>query len=104
MTSVVFIQSDDIITGFKISGHANAGAYGEDIVCSAISSAAIMAVNTITEIIGAKADVEMREGYLSMLLKELAEKSVQEVLLGLELHLKQLSEQYPKNMTISYRR
>lgn len=104
MTSVVFFKNDDIITGFKISGHANAGEYGEDIVCSAISSAAIMAVNTITEVMGVEAKAEEKDGYLFLSVNSNQAKSVQAVLQGLELHLTQLSEQYPKNMAISYRR
>jgi len=55
MTRIKFFESGGVITGFELEGHAGAGLYGNDIVCAALSSAVLMAANTITEIIGAKA-------------------------------------------------
>ena len=39
---------------FTIKGHSGFSEEGSDIVCAAVSSAAIMSVNTITEILGVK--------------------------------------------------
>lgn len=50
MTTVTFLKSDDIICGFEISGHSDFAEEGSDIVCAAISSAAYMTANTVTEI------------------------------------------------------
>lgn len=51
MISVTFKRttSDDYI-GFTVTGHANAGEYGSDIVCAAASSLSISTINGITEI------------------------------------------------------
>ena len=60
-----------------------------------------MASNTITEIIGAKADASADDGVMSLRIKEPCERT-ETVLKGLELHLTELSKQYPDNIKIIY--
>ncbi|MFR2561614.1 MAG: ribosomal-processing cysteine protease Prp [Anaeromassilibacillus sp.] len=50
--------------GFRISGHSGSGEEGNDIICAAVSSAAYMTANTVTEIIGVEAQVAAEEGYM----------------------------------------
>ena len=99
MITVVFFKSEGQYSGFEIEGHALFAVHGSDIVCSAVSSAAIMAANTITEVFGEQPYIETEEGHL--LLKGVTSASSQGVLRGLELHLEQLAEQYPENITVS---
>ncbi len=101
MTGVTFFRSGSDITGFEIKGHTGFAAQGVDIVCSAVSSAAIMAVNTVTEIIGDIAEVTEDDGYLRFTVSPLSDAS-KAVLKGLEFHLKQVSEQYPAYIKIKY--
>ena len=101
MTQVRFQIDDNRLTGFEISGHSGFALEGSDIVCAAISSAAIMAANTVTEIIGGKAEITENEGYLRFSLIDTDVESVK-VLEGLRLHLMQISEQYPDNIKIIY--
>ena len=91
---------NDRLTGFDISGHAMFAESGSDIVCAS-SSAAYMAANTVTEIIGAAAEVSVGEAEMHFLLKEDNEAAFA-VLDGLRLHLTELSKQYPKNIKIIY--
>ena len=74
---------------------------GSDIVCASVSSAAYMAANTVTEIIGAAAEASVGEAEMHFLLKEDNEAAFA-VLDGLRLHLTELSKQYPKNIKIIY--
>ena len=60
-----------------------------------------MAANTVTEIIGAKADASADNGAMSLTVKEPCERT-ETVLKGLELHLTELSKQYPDNIKIIY--
>lgn len=99
MTIVKFFFGDNRLNGFEISGHSDYADEGSDIVCSAISSAALMAVNTITEIIGDNGDAKMEDGYLSFSIKNGSKASYQ-VLEGLKLHLTEISKQYPTNIKI----
>lgn len=95
MTEVVFYFDGEILSGFHIKGHATASAEDEQgrLVCAAVSSAAILTANTVTEIIGAKADVWQDEGELALRVTGDLEESMP-VLAGFMLHMEQLSGQY----------
>ncbi|MBR7132971.1 MAG: ribosomal-processing cysteine protease Prp [Clostridia bacterium] len=101
MTGVKFLADAKRIYGFEISGHCSRD--GDDevgkLVCSAVSSAAYMAANTITEIIGDAADAEVSEAKMYFTVKKPSEASVK-VLEGLKLHLISLSNQYSNNIKI----
>ena len=101
MTQVRFYIDENRLTGFEISGHTGFALEGSDIVCAAISSAAIMAANTVTEIIGDKAEITEKDGYLKFTLADGSDASTK-VLEGLKLHFMQISEQYPDNIKIIY--
>ncbi len=74
---------------------------GSDVVCAAVSSAAYMAANTVTEVIGIDAEAEVGEAKMRFVLNQTNEQAVA-VLKGLELHLTELSKQYPENIKIIY--
>ena len=55
------------IVSFELSGHAEAGPYGSDIVCAAVSALAISTVNGIEALAGFEPIIETNEdegGYL----------------------------------------
>ena len=60
-----------------------------------------MAANTITEIVGAPARAEADDGSMIFHLSETNEKT-EAILRGLELHLTELSKQYPLNIKVIY--
>ena len=60
-----------------------------------------MAANTITNVIGADADAVAGDGTMSVTLNQPDERA-QAVLRGLELHLTELSKQYPQNIKLIY--
>ena len=60
-----------------------------------------MAANTITDVICANADAAAEEGRMIVTLNQPNEQA-QAVLRGLELHLTELSKQYPENIKIIY--
>ncbi len=101
MINVVLKKTQDSYKMVEISGHSteNADDIQGKLVCSAVSSAAIMAANTITEIIGDKADVQVRDGYLSFKVKESQDNK--SVIAGLIFHLEQLSYEYPDRIKIT---
>ncbi len=74
---------------------------GRDVVCAAVSSAAYMAANTLTDVIGVSAEATADEGEMRVMLNQTNEQT-EVVLKGLELHLKELSRQYPQNIKIIY--
>jgi uncharacterized protein YsxB (DUF464 family) len=43
----IYKNAEDVITGFKVSGHAGYANAGSDIVCSAVSALVINTINSI---------------------------------------------------------
>lgn len=101
MTRVKFSADRKNLYGFEISGHASRDGDDETgkIVCAAVSSAAYMAANTVTDIIGDRADVFESDAELRFYVKNPTASTVQ-VLEGLRLHLEQLSGQYGNHIRI----
>lgn len=100
MTKVKFFCSGDMISGFEISGHTGAGEAGQDIVCSAVSSAVYLVANTVLEVLKIKADAVVRDGYMKFVIpnENLSETKV--LTDGLVLHLTELQSQYPQHIKI----
>jgi len=99
MINASFLNEDSLIVGFKVTGHANFDDFGLDIVCASVSSCAIMAANTITEIIKADAGVKTSDGMITLKISNGAELC-QPILKGLLLHLTEIAKEYPDNLTI----
>ena len=99
MTKAKFFADENGPYGFEISGHCSVDGDDETgkIVCAAVSSAAYMAANTITEIIGDKAEIFTDDALMRFTVQNPSECTVK-VLKGLKLHLTELSGQYGSNI------
>ncbi len=100
MTTVRFLADRQGLCGFAISGHSSFDGDDEEgrLVCAAVSSAAYMAANTITEVVGDKADITIDDAVMRVKVVCPSAATVT-VLKGLRLHLQALSEQYDKHIT-----
>lgn len=89
--------------GFEISGHSGYGESGTDILCAAVSSAAYLTANTITDVLRAEVDeVNASDARMVLRISVKSASSCSTLLNGLKLHLLGLEEQYPDNMKVSY--
>ena len=89
--------------GFSLSGHAEAGEPGQDIVCAAVSSAAYLIANTITEVLHVPAEVSEDDGEMRLLIREEKYLSLcRNCFEGFRLHMTALEEQYPDNISVNY--
>ncbi|MBQ7964601.1 MAG: ribosomal-processing cysteine protease Prp [Ruminococcus sp.] len=96
------IFGSSLVLGFEIKGHAGYGEYGSDIVCSAVSSAAFMTANTITEIIGVNPELLIcDEGLMKLKLDESSAQKCSDILDGFVLHVRSLSKEYKKYMKVT---
>ena len=93
MITATFFIRENAIQGFEIKGHSGSAEFGQDIVCAAVSSAAFMTANTVTEVMGIDAEAEVDDGYMHFTVT--GGKSAEDIFKGLKLHLEGLSEQYP---------
>ena len=94
MIRAIFTVQDKLVTGFEISGHSGFSKQGSDIICSAVSSAAYMAVNTLTDVQKLDCDVAVNDGFMDLKLSKAEAEAAQVVLNGLLLHLDALSKEY----------
>ena len=101
MTAVTFFTDNGKITGFHIVGHSTNSEKDIEgkLVCSAVSSAAYLVANTITEIIGAKCIANVSDGELELKLVDKISES-QEILSGFKLHITELMKQYQNSIKV----
>ena len=95
------------ITGFTVKGHAGYAESGADIVCAAVTTAVMTAVNGLTDVARISAEVSAEEGFVSCRLPETltdAERHDADLLLGsMCLTLDNLAAQYAAYVRICVR-
>jgi|SRR5699024_2792713 len=68
MINVIICRKNDNIESFEISGHANSGPYGYDLVCAGVSAVSFGAVNAALRL--SETELEITQGgeggYLSV--------------------------------------
>ena len=93
MIRATFYKEGKLFKGFEIKGHSGYADEGEDVICATVSSAAYMAANTVTDVIMAKADITVEDGYMKFTVIN-DNDFVQVVLKGLYLHVSTLANDY----------
>ncbi|MEF2243336.1 MULTISPECIES: ribosomal-processing cysteine protease Prp [unclassified Paenibacillus] len=96
------------INRFTISGHADYGEHGEDIVCAAVSAVSIGTVNAIEKLAGVELPAQMKDGWLKssipLLNDQEAEGKTQLLLESMLTMLTSISESYSKHVSVKERR
>ena len=100
---ILTVASGELV-GFSVTDHAGYGEAGSDIVCAAVSSAAYLVANTITDILHLNATIRVDEENADMLLRVEQKDAIRcrDLLAGFKLHIVALEEQYPENIQVSY--
>ena len=70
MITVTVTRESGSPVGFLVSGHANMGEYGEDLVCAAVSAIVQTAILGITEVCHISAGVSIEEGETTCILSQ----------------------------------
>ena len=68
MIKVEFFGTDPIY-GFHIMGHSDMNPEGPEVLCAAVSSAAYMTANTVTDVIGLKPILLNKDGNMYLKVK-----------------------------------
>ncbi|MGJ9457094.1 ribosomal-processing cysteine protease Prp [Oceanobacillus sp. CF4.6] len=106
MILVTVNRSDNQITSFELSGHADSGPYGYDLVCAGVSAVSIGTVNAVMELCETNLDIEQggEGGYLSVKLpNQLQPEIMAEVQLlfeGMLISLKSIELEYSEFIKI----
>ena len=102
MIRIAFFSSGERLTGYHITGHSDYAEAGSDIVCAAVSSAAYMTANTVTEVLGLSPQLEVDDGDMLLIFrtKSDADKAA-DMMNGFRLHIEGLHAQYPDNLKVT---
>ena len=107
MVRVTVFRERGIPVGFELAGHADAGAYGEDIVCAGISAITQTALLGITDVLQLDAAIAREEGHMRCeLTRETAGEEHEKaavVFNTMIAGLTSLQRAYPKSLKFSYR-
>lgn len=113
MIDIRFSYDNEAIISVEMSGHAESGAYGQDIVCAAVSALSIGTVNSLIELADISLDVvsaDEQGGYLKFSLPDQLDykqmETAQILLSSLYLSLRQTENEYGEYLQInsSYRK
>ena len=103
MIRVTFnLNSDHLITAFQMAGHADAGPYGQDIVCAAASALSISTINGLTLVAKTKPNVDSDDdngGFLDVTDISLAHDA-QIIMQTFFNGMNDIAESYPQNIEI----
>jgi hypothetical protein len=94
-----FRNESDMLTGFRVSGHAGLADLGYDVCCASVSSAVMMTANTITEAFKLDADIKVDDNEISLSMKE-PDENADKVLMGLLIHLYNLKDEFPGHIKL----
>ena len=83
------------LLGFEVSGHAGLADEGHDVCCASVSSAVMLAANTITDAFKVDAKVSVEENEIMLKLGSDPQCEGDKVLLGLLEHLCLMQDELP---------
>ncbi len=107
MVRVTVIREQGTPVGFELTGHADQGAYGEDIVCAGISAITETALLGITDVLKLDAAWTREDGHLVCeLSRDIAGEDLEKAAIVFNTMiagLTSLRQAYPKSLKFSYR-
>lgn len=108
MINAVFTSEDDNFKEFTLTGHAESGPYGHDLVCAAVSALTLSTANNLSRIASIEPIIDIDEengGFIKVVLpSKLDEKQVelgQVLLTGLYYSLIDIEEYYGEYIQVS---
>ena len=99
MINIKVQYKNDKISKVTIKGHANYETFGKDIVCAAVSSIATTSINAILTLDSDACKYEVNDGKLDISINEKSDMALKLINNMLNM-LKELQDQYPKNIEI----
>ncbi|API90665.1 hypothetical protein J32TS6_00560 [Virgibacillus pantothenticus] len=106
MIKVTVFRENDRIKAFELSGHAESGPYGYDLVCAGVSAVSIGSINAVLTLCEVDLDIEQggAGGYLYVAIPgSIASKKMERVQLlfeGMLISLSSIEQEYQQFITI----
>ena len=96
----IYKNAENLVTGIKLSGHADYSEYGSDIVCAAVSALVINAINSIENFTSDRftLDQDEKKGFIEFyVISPLSNNSnllLSSLVLGLQGIVEEYTEKY----------
>ena len=104
-TITIYRNRNGEIIKYLVEGHTGYAEHGQDIVCASITTAAVTALNGLTDVLGIGIGYEVRDGYLECILPDQTDDESRfgaKVLLeSMVLSFQSLKEQYDDCISIT---
>lgn len=106
MINVTVFRKNNQITGFILSGHADSGPYGYDLVCAGVSAVSFGVVNAVMEMTETELAIEQEDegGYLQVAVPDNIPKekmdTVQLLFEGMIISLETIVQEYDQFIEI----
>lgn len=102
---IVSRSSEQHITGFTMSGHADFDVHGKDLVCAGASAVVFGTVNALYALTDCEPAVDMADegGYLSVKLEDTSDDSVQTILETMIVSLTTIESEYNEFIKLEYK-
>lgn len=96
---ILWLDDDQRIHKFELSGHAGYDEYGQDIVCAAVSALSISAVNGLEHFLPQQPEVDVRDsdGYMTCSLPNLDLQTLEQaqwILKTMTLGIEEIQQSY----------
>ena len=101
MVLVKVFSTNGRITKIEIRGHADSDSYGYDLVCAGISSVSVGILNALDILTDDTCNLEMKEGYVCIHVKNPMCEVTQCILKTLVIQLQTMEENYKKYIKIN---
>ena len=94
----IYKNAENLITGFRIAGHADFSEYGSDVFCSAVSAVVINTINSIENFTSDRfsLDEDEKDGYIEFHLVSSMSNNSNLLLSSLALGLQGIEEEYTR--------
>lgn len=103
ITAEFLTTANGNLLGFGIFDHAGFAKEGEDIVCAAVSSAAYLTINTVTDVLHITPEIlKVSDANMQLRIESKDAKMAKDILEGLKLHMQGLEEQYSDYIRVGY--
>ncbi|MFD1065382.1 ribosomal-processing cysteine protease Prp [Oceanobacillus locisalsi] len=109
MIQITVFQSDNQVTAFEVTGHAESGPYGYDLVCAGVSAVTFGSVNAMMKLCDTDLDIDQGAddgGYLAVQLpanisSEKLEK-LQWLVKGMIVSLETIEASYDEHVQLKF--
>ncbi|MGL5977838.1 MAG: ribosomal-processing cysteine protease Prp [Erysipelotrichaceae bacterium] len=101
MVKVSVSQKGSLITTLRITGHANAGPHGQDLVCAGVSSIGVGTLNALDLLVTGCCRFTMDAGLIEIIVDDLDNAVVQTILQTTLIQLSTMEQSYKKHIRIN---